>query len=396
MAIDDRWLLPDGIEELLPPEARRLESLRQALLSLYDSWGYEQVIPPFVEFLESLLTGTGNDLDLQTFKLTDQLSGRLLGVRADMTPQVARIDAHLRRDALTRFCYMGTVLRTRGDGFGGSRSPIQVGAELYGHDGYESDVEILRLMLQTLAVAGLAEVHLDLGHVAIYRGLARQAALTQEQERLLFDALQRKALPEIQEQLHSYTLGTAMREMLLALAELHGGEDVLDSAAYILREAPRDVQQALATLRQTAAAVRRQEPDLPIHCDLAELRGYHYHTGLVFAAYVPGYGQAVAKGGRYDGIARVFGHARPATGFSADLRTLLALSATREASPTGIFAPEQEDPALEHCIAALRRNGTRVIRALPGARADPLELGCDRILSKHDGVWRVEPLNADS
>ena len=202
---EDLWLLPEGIEEILPPAARRLERLRRDLLDLYESWGYDLVVPPLIEFLESLLIGTGNDLDLQTFKLTDQLSGRMMGVRADMTPQVARIDTHLlKRDGPVRLCYMGTVLRTRADGFGGSRSPYQVGVELYGHRGYESDLEVLTLMLKTLAAAELGEVHLDLGHVAIFRELVAQAGLDLEREVLLFEALQRKALPEIRQQLAAW------------------------------------------------------------------------------------------------------------------------------------------------------------------------------------------------
>jgi ATP phosphoribosyltransferase regulatory subunit len=389
--INDCWLLPEGIEEILPPDARRLENLRRELLDLYDSWGYEQVIPPFIEFLESLLTGTGNDLDLQTFKLTDQASGRLMGVRADMTPQVARIDARLRQTLPTRFCYLGTVLRTRGDGFGGSRSPIQIGAELYGHGGYESDLEVLLLMLETLTVARVPDVHLDLGHVAIFRTLVRQAELSADQEGLLFEALQRKALPEIQEQLHAFSVSSALRHMLLALAELNGGAEVLSHAAAVLHDADQSVRQALATLEHIVTAVQQRLPAIPIHFDLAELRGYRYHTGPVFAAYVPGQGQAIAKGGRYDNIAQVFGYARPATGFSVDLRTLLAAGVPNETSLPAIYAPWMDDPTLEAYIRELRQCGERVIRALPNADLGPQALGCNRILLKHKGAWLVVP-----
>jgi ATP phosphoribosyltransferase regulatory subunit len=207
MTIQDRWLLPEGIEEILPPAASRLERLRRELLDLYARWGYELVIPPLIEFLESLLTGAGDDLELQTFKLTDQLSGRMMGVRADMTPQVARMDAHrIKRTGPTRLCYMGPVLRTRADGFGGSRSPYQAGVELYGHRGHESDLEVLTLMLETLATAGVGDVHLDLGHVAIFRELARLTGLDQEREALLFEALQRQAFPEIHQHLAAWAL----------------------------------------------------------------------------------------------------------------------------------------------------------------------------------------------
>lgn len=390
MTAEDRWLLPEGIEEILPPAAGRMERLRRELLDLYESWGYELVTPPLIEFLESLLTGTGNDLELQTFKLTDQLSGRMMGVRADMTPQVARIDAHLlKRAGPVRLCYMGTVLRTRADGFGGSRSPYQAGVELYGHRGHESDLEVLMLMLETLQTAGIGAVHLDLGHVAVFRELVRQAGLDREREGLLFEALQRKALPEIRQQLAVWALPAPCEQTLLALAELNGGSEVLDEADLRLAAAGEVVRDALAMLRRLVATLLRRWPELPIHIDLAELRGYRYHTGVLFAAYVPGQGQAVAQGGRYDEIAQVFGRTRPATGFSTDLATLLSLAPPVEATATGIYAPPIGDAMLERRVAALRSRGERVIRALPGATAAPETLGCDRLLVQRDGEWDV-------
>jgi ATP phosphoribosyltransferase regulatory subunit len=393
MTAEDRWLLPEGIEEILPPAAGRLEQLRRRLLDRYASWGYELVTPPLIEFLESLLTGTGNDLELQTFKLTDQLSGRMMGVRADMTPQVARIDAHwLKRDGPVRLCYMGNVLRTRADGFGGSRSPYQAGVELYGHRGHESDLEVLTLMLETLAVADVGEVHLDLGHVAIFRDLVHQAGLDPECEALLFEALQRKALPEIRQHLAVWAPPRPCGDLLLALAELNGGPEVLDEAEVRLASAGEGVRTALATLRWLIAALRRPWPELPIHLDLAELRGYHYHTGVVFAAYVPGQGQAVAQGGRYDEIGQVFGRARPATGFSTDLATLLLLGSTPESASGGIYAPAVADAALDRRVMALRDRGERVIRELPGAAVAPNDLGCDRVLAQREGEWVVIPL----
>ncbi len=395
MTVENRWLLPEGIEEVLPLEARRLERLRRELLDLYERWGYDLVIPPFIEFLDALLTGTGNDLGLQTFKLTDQLSGRLLGVRADMTPQVARIDAHqLWRESPNRLCYLGTVLRTRGDGFGGSRSPMQVGAELYGHGGLESDLEVIALMLETLALAGVGEVHLDLGHVGLFRALACRAGLDRETETWLFDALQRKAVPEIEAWLAGAGLEPETGRMLRQLAGLNGGVEVLGDARDLLAAGGAEVFEALAVLERTAAALAREFPNLPIHVDLAELRGYHYHTGLVFAAYVPGQGQAVARGGRYDGIGRVFGHDRPATGFSTDLKTLLALGAVEAAVPAGVYAPaaSEGDAALEARVRALRAAGERVIRALPGADRSPRELGCDRALVCRGPEWELAPV----
>jgi ATP phosphoribosyltransferase regulatory subunit len=390
---NERWLLPEGIEEVLPEGAWRLELLRRRLLDLFGTWGYELVLPPFIEYLESLLTGTGNDLDLQTFKLTDQLSGRMMGVRADMTPQVARIDAHhLKRETPTRLCYLGTVLRTRPEGHGGSRSPLQVGAELYGHGGIDSDVEVLRLMLATLHAAGLDQLYLDLGHVGIFRGLTRQAGLTPGQEAQLFDALQRKSRPDIAALLATLVLTDEMRGMLVQLAELNGGEEALVAARKVLAPASAEVQAALDNLDAIAGAVHRMLPGVPLHFDLAELRGYHYHTGAVFAAYAPGSGQALAQGGRYDDIGRVFGRARPATGFSADLKTLLALSTANPPGVRGIFAPCADDPALAQQVEHLRADGERVVCALPGQQGDAAAMGCNRQLALRDGSWQVVAL----
>ncbi len=391
---DQRWLLPEGIEELLPPRAARLEQLRRELLDLYRSWGYELVVPPFIEYLESLLTGTGNDLDLQTFKLTDQLSGRMMGVRADMTPQVARIDArYLQREAPTRLCYMGTVLRTRPAGIAGSRSPLQVGVELYGHAGMASDLEVLRLMVETLTVSGIGELHLDLGHVGIFRSLARQAGLDQRQEESLFDALQRKARPEIEELLAGLPISPDVARMLASLAVLNGGEEILEQAEEQLQNGSAELRAALSELRGIARGLRRHLPRLAIHFDLAELRGYRYHTGAVYAIYVPGHSHAVAQGGRYDDIGRVFGHARPATGFSTDLKTLIALSPEQEGQRAGaILAPADEAASLRQAIGELRRRGERVIELLPGQRGGGRELGCDRKLVLRDGSWQVVSL----
>lgn len=388
----DRWLLPAGIEEILPPRAQIIEYLSRELLDLYASWGYEFVIPPLVDYLDSLLTGTGRDLDPQTFKFTDQLSGRMLGARADMTPQVARIDAHhLRTDAPTRLCYLGTVLHAQGGDFAGTRSPLQIGAELYGHAGLESEVEILRLMLLTLETAGIRDLYLDLGHVGIFRGLARQAGLDEPREMELFDALQRKAIPELETLLDAYRLPAAPARMMLALAMLDGN-DALDRAATELAAATPPVRAAIDHLRRLADETRNWLPDIPVHFDLAELRGYHYKTGVVFAAFVPAWGREIARGGRYDDIGRVFGRSRPAVGFSTDLKCLLRLGTSIDEPYRHIrriLAPWSPDPDLQREIERLRREGHQVITELPGQAKDAHALGCRERLEHTDKGWAL-------
>ena len=394
MSRDKSWLLPEGIDELLPARARALETLRRELLDCYTTWGYQLVITPFIEFLESLLTGTGEDLDLQTFQLTDQVSGRQLGLRADITPQAARIDVHrLRHEAPTRLCYIGSVLRTRGDGFSGSRSPLQIGAELYGHAGVDSDVEIVCLMMETLRLAGLDDVYLDLGHVGIFRNLAQAAGLDEGQEAELFEALQRKAVAEIEQLIEGFGLDATMRGMLLALAGLNGGVEVLQQAREVLAKAPAEVAAAIDYVEAVANRLHYYLPDLPVHFDLAELRAYHYQTGVVFAAFVPGVGQEVARGGRYDEIGKVFGRARPATGFSADLKTLMRQGRDSSEPLVGaVLAPSVTDPTLQARIAELRAAGSVVVQELPGQSGDPAEMGCTHRLHKQAGSWDLIPL----
>jgi len=388
-----RWLLPEGIEEVLPPQAEVLEHKRRALLDLYRCWGYELVIPPFIEYLDSLLIGTGDDLDLQTFKITDQLNGRMMGVRADMTPQVARIDAHLlRRVTPTRLCYMGTVLHTRPKGFAASRSPMQIGLELYGHSGVESDVEVFQLMYKTIDFFDISDVYFDLGHVGIYRGLVQQAGLDRDQEAQLFDTLQRKAKPELDGLLGSWKLGADIHNMFVGLVDLNGDDTVLGNARKVLARAEQPVQQAIVELENIASAIRQRIPAISLHYDLAELRGYHYHTGAVFAAFVPGQGQAIAQGGRYDGIGKVFGNARPATGFSSDLKTLLALCPQTVVQSGGIFAPSGNDANLLAAIEQLRAAGERVIMALPEQQGDARAMQCDRKLVNQGNKWVVEKI----
>ena len=391
----DSWLLPDGIEEILPEEAKHLENLRSKLLDLFACWGYDLVIPPFIDFLDSLLTGSGHDLDLQTFKLTDQISGEMLGIRADMTPQVARMDAHnLKHEWPTRLCYVGTILHTRGDPLEKTRSPMQIGAELYGHAGKESDIEVIRLMLEMLAITGVLNVHLDLGHVGIYRALSRQAGLTGLQESELFDVLQRKARPELQELMDSYPIDNNLKAMLLKLPELNGGKDTINKARAVFSKANDDVNNALADLEAIAEKLAARFPSLPISFDLAELRGYHYHTGMVFAAFVPSVGREIARGGRYDNIGAVFGRARPATGFSADLKLLSTLSkqTCQDQQRALIFAPYADDAVLNEKIRDLRAQHQAVVQQLPGQTGSAKELGCTSILEQEKQNWVVRPL----
>jgi ATP phosphoribosyltransferase regulatory subunit len=392
MSTKDQWLLPEGIDQVLPPEAWRLECARRELLDLFSCWGYDLIIPPLIEYLESLLTGTGNDLDLQTFKVTDQLTGRMMGLRADMTPQAARIDAHpLQRSEPTRLCYMGTVLHTRNDGFGGSRSPLQVGAELFGHAGVESDVEIITLLLESLQLLSISAIHIDLGHVGIFRGLARDAGLSAQQENELFEALQRKAVPEIEEMLRTFVGDSGQRQRLAALADLNGDRSVLQQAREQLAGASEPVLAALENLGTIAALIEKRAGTETLNFDLAELRGYRYQTGMVFAVFVPGCGQEIARGGRYDAIGKVFGRSRPATGFSTDLRELMQLSQRSFVHTRGaIFAPPGEDDDLVSAVTALRQSGERVVRALPGQAGAAVEMDCDRLLVNQQGQWVVK------
>jgi ATP phosphoribosyltransferase regulatory subunit len=393
MATVDRWLLPDGIEEVLPPEAARIETARRQVLDLFQRWGYEFVVTPHIEYLESLLTGAGQDLDLRTFKVIDPLSGRQMGFRADITPQVARIDAHsMRREGPSRLCYAGSVLHAQPRPLTTSRSPIQLGAELYGDASPASDVEVISLLVDTLELAQVPDVHMDLGHVGIYRGLARAAGLSGEAERQLFDAMQRKAMDEIAALTEA--LPASLGKMLQALAELCGGREVLDLAQACLVDAPDDVHAALDELLAIADTLSLRYPELPLYFDLGELRGYRYHTGVVFAAFVPSVGYAIAQGGRYDDIGADFGRARPATGFSTDLKTLVTLGQMQLGDvPAGVWAPDNHDVYLWQAVQRLRGEGVRVVQALPGqAVTAAREAGCDRQLALSEGRWQVMQL----
>jgi len=386
MKMVDHWQLPDGVEEVLPAQAEAVERLRRQLLDLFHAWGYRLVIPPLVEFTESLLVGLGEDLDLTTFKLTDQISGRTLGIRADITPQVARIDAHsIADEGVTRLCYAGSTLHTRPKSPFASRSPIQLGAELYGDDSVGADVEVVCMMLATLEAAGLSGITLDLGHVGIYEAVLLHAELEEEREATVFDALQRKSVPDLIQALEGVDPGTTA--LIIALAKLHGDESILDDARALYAETVPDALLGLDTLQQVARTIRRQRPDLDIYFDLAELRGYNYHTGLVFAAYVPGVGEALANGGRYNDVGAVFGRARPATGFAADLKALMAL--VPDVTESGaISLPGVDDEALLLRARELRESGEVVIQSFSG-EVDPR---CDRELVEMEGQWLIRPL----
>lgn len=385
------WLLPDGVEELLPEQAERLEEARRQLIDLYYGWGYELVIPPFIEFTRSLLTGTGASLDVQTFKVTDQLSGRLMAVRSDMTPQMARIDAHsLGRKTPTRLCYLGSVLRTLPEGFAGTRSPLQVGAELFGHDGPESDFEVISLMLETFKLCGLDSLYMDLGHVAIFRSLVAAAGLDAEEETRCFDMLQRKSLPELAE--WAATKDNPAAQMIAQLAELYGGPETLEKAKAVLAAAPQAVQEALARVEQVQHALSQQYPQVDIHYDFAELRGYDYHTGIVFAVFAPGgEGRDIARGGRYNNVGNVFNSAvdeRPATGFSTDLRQLMRFAAVDFAPPaTRVFVPASADAGVNETLRELREQGYRVVRELPGQIGDAAAMSCSKALVQENDQW---------
>lgn len=330
------WMLPDGVEEWLPPDSWDLEALRRKLLDHFRGHDYALVATPIVEHLETLLTGAGSDLEQQTFKFVDPDSGRLLGLRADMTPQAARIAARRYADQpQVRLCYLGTVLRTQASNLGGARAIRQVGCELFGEAGVAGDKEILRLLLATLDCAGVQGHHLDLGHVGIYRAIAARLGLGAEDEALLFDILQRKSQPDLRELTVARQLDAQASLWLRQLMELNGTPAVLQQARAELAELGDEVHQALDLLQALVEDLQQQAPAVPIHIDLAELRGYRYQTGMVFAAYVPGQGRELARGGRYDGVGAAYGCARPATGFSADINELLRLGASApEESPS--------------------------------------------------------------
>lgn len=397
------WRLPDGMQELLPQQAQALEWLRRTVYDLHISWGYQPVEPPVVEFLDSLLSGTGRDFERQTFKIADPLSGRMMGLRADMTPQVARIDAHqLDNTDVARLFYIGTVVRAHTDGIEKNRAPLQIGAEIFGHSGPQSDVEVIRLMVAALQCAGIEDIHLDLGHVGVFRSICEQIELTDADQAELFELLQRKAVTDIQIFADRVGLAGEVCNLLCKLCLMNGDNAALQRAKSELANGTLSVDDkhmsaALQELETISEALQDLPDSISIHFDLAEIRGYQYHTGVVFAAYTPGVGSEIARGGRYDGIGENFGRSRPATGYSTDLKLLMRLigydrqadsRGIPDSQRRGILCPDDACPELQKTVAQLRSQGEIVAFDLTGFD----QSRCDRVLQKKAGGWSVEKL----
>ncbi|MCH8618823.1 ATP phosphoribosyltransferase regulatory subunit [Undibacterium sp. TS12] len=377
------WLLPENIADILPSEARKIEELRRVLLDNFRLYGYELVMPPMLEYIESLLTGAGQDMDLRTFKLVDQISGRTMGLRADMTTQVARIDAHLlNRRTVTRLCYAGSVLHTRPSGLHATREPLQIGVEIYGHAGLEADAEIQELVLASLALAHVDNVRLDLCHVGVLRALLAADPLAKAEENTLYALLEAKDLPGIDKLSQGFS--PEIRAALLALPGLYGDISIIQKAWAVL-PALAGIKSALDELEHLVHLTGTAQ----VTIDLADLRGYHYHSGVMFSVFVPGLPNAVARGGRYDHVGEAFGRSRPATGFSLDLRELARLLPVAERKGA-IRAPWGSDPALREKIAALRGEGEVVIQTLPGHEDEQDEFDCNRALIFDAGQWILQ------
>lgn len=402
----DRWLLPDGVEEVLPQNAARLEGLRRQLLDLFDCWSYDLVAPPMIEFLESLNIGAGTDLALQTFTITDQMSGRLMGVRADITPQVARIDAHtLDKQGPARLCYCGTVLHSTPANFSESRAIEQIGIELFGSSSINADIEVVNLMLESVEIAGglnteSGVVKLDLGHVGIFRAVVVLSKLSEALEQDLCDILQRKALPELKQFVEINIADQFVADLLIKLLKLCGDKAVLKEAAALFAQVDDDeikktLESSLADLESVANALAASFPHLECYFDLGELRGYNYHTGLVFAVYKQGYAEPLTKGGRYDHIGESFGRSRPATGFSADLKSLLSLKKAEDkisciAAPS-LLLGDKSYQSLELKVAELRKQGLSVTQMLDESE-EHLSESCDSKLVFDGKSWDVQSL----
>ncbi len=385
-----RWLLPTGIQEVLPNDAVILENQRRKLIDLFRSWGYRLVIPPFIEFVDSLLLKDSDDLNIQTFKFTDQISGRMLGVRADMTPQVARIDAHmLKEEGATRLCYCGTVLLTQAESAGGTRSPLQIGAELYGDDSIESDAEIIRMMLTAITETSIDNPLLDLGHAGIFDILCDEVDLIGEAKQDLFSILQRKSAPDMQAFLNTMDCADSHKSAIAAMNQLHGDAQILQQAKSVLAPAGGRMVVAINKLEALAEKLGKHLSNHQIHFDLAEVRGYHYQNDLVFAAYDRASGAELARGGRYNNIGEAFGRARPATGFSADLKQLLKLSQLDSDTQPAIFAPLSDDPALDQIITELRNSGETIIAGLSSSDTAKSS-ACKRQLEQDGDTWAIK------
>lgn len=389
----DRWLLPDGIEEVLPEEASRVEGLRRRLVDLFQSWGYDYVIPPMVEFIDSLLTGSGEDAYLDTFKITDQLSGKTMGIRADITPQAARMDAHsLQREGLNRLCYAGHVMYTKPKSPLASRTPIQVGVELFGESGLDADIEVISLLLETLEAAGLPDQYIDMGHVGVYRALIEEAGISKEQEAVYFELLQAKSMNSIESWVAETIADENMAKWLSALPKLAGGSQVLADAKVLFDEAPAEVLAALDELEMIDSVLSVRYPASKRYFDLSELRGYHYYTGVIFGAFAPGLGNAIANGGRYDHVGEAFGRSRAATGFAADLMSISRVTGRCELAPSGIFVLNSDEQGVWAKVKELRAQGERVVCALAGQTAPYKHQHCNRQLVVEAGDVVVVPI----
>jgi ATP phosphoribosyltransferase regulatory subunit len=387
------WILPEGIEEILPPRAYELELLYRKIIDGFDAWGYELVMPPLVEYLDSLLTGTGEDLELKTFKITDQLTGRLMGIRADMTPQAARIDSSiLKRETPVRLCYLGTTLHTRARTLVGTRMPMQVGAELFGHSGVQSDAEILSLMLSTLQTAGINNAQVEIGHVGVYRGLIKKLDISPEQEAIISYAMKNKSKTDLRNQLQEWSVSGVLADAVLSLIDLYGDMDILNEARAVFAPIDKSIVTCIDELAQIAELTLGHVKEASLLFDLADLSGYKYHNGMTFTAYMHGQGQGIAYGGRYDGIGKGFGRSRPATGFSADVKVLFDLISHSARVSTAIFAPGSGDAGLHDAVNALRDKGEQVIYQLSGQLGDAGDMGCDRELYLDSGRWKVRNL----
>jgi ATP phosphoribosyltransferase regulatory subunit len=384
----NRWLLPENISDILPSEARKIEDLRRILLDRFQAYGYELVMPPMLEYLDSLLTGSGQDLNLKTFKLVDQISGRTLGLRADMTPQVARIDAHLlNRQGVTRLCYAGSILHTRAAAGSSSREQLQLGAEIYGHAGLEADLEIQALLNDVLNLSQVGEITLDMSHAGLLTAILGDFSPKSESLDALYSALQTKDLPGLNQVLQDWP--TEVKSAVLTLANLSGlPEKVLAQARQNLPKTAA-VKSALDELERLCAGVAGLPNSPQLNLDLSDLKGYQYHSGVMFAAYVEGLPVAIARGGRYDMVGKAFGRSRPATGFSLDIMTLARMS-KKDSRKTAILAPWSNDQTLSQEIAQLRSQGQVVIQLLPGHEQDGDEFYCDRELVNQKGAWVVK------
>ena len=385
------WLLPEHIADVLPAQARRVEDLRRAMLDRARGYGFELVIPPLLEHIDSLLTGTGGELDLKTFKLVDQLSGRMLGLRADTTPQAARIDAHLlNREGITRLCYCGPVLHTRPAGLSATREPLQFGAEIFGHPGLEADLEAAELALDCLQAARAEPLVIDLADARVLRGVLAGVPLDAAALQDVVQALSEKDASALA-QLTRHAPEESRRG-LQGLLRLYGGDEVLQAARAELPQRPL-VQQALDQLQWLASHLRAAFPALRIGFDLSDMSGYAYYSGVRFAVYGAGSSEALARGGRYDEVGSVFGRNRPAVGFSLDVKALAEVGGPLP-TPAAIRAPWGEDAALRAAVRRLRESGETVLAMLPGQEPEAQAFDCDRELVQVDGRWVLRALGA--